>query len=87
MIRRTVASWRAFSRVTAEHQLAAFHHIDAVGVVGDMLEFGFGDQHGAAEFHDLMNRVPYRRDNRRRQPLERLVKQQQVGIERQSARN
>src|SRR5262245_18731148 len=68
-------------QTAAKYDLSPLHDIDAIGVVRDVLQFGLGDQYGASEFDNLMNRVPDSWDNRRRQSFKWLVQEQQIGVE------
>src|SRR5258705_2525838 len=68
-----------------KHHLTALQNIDAVDVVGNMVHVGFRDQNALPYRAERGDALGDQRNDRGRQPLERLVEQQQLWIERQRA--
>src|SRR5258705_3069238 len=68
-----------------KHHLAALQNIDAVDVVGNMVHVGFRDQNALPHRADGGDTLGDQRNDRGRQPLERLIEQQQFWIKRQRA--
>src|SRR5207248_2715178 len=68
-----------------EDDLAALDDVQAVRPGGDVVDVGLRDQQAATEPRDGRQRLADDRHDGRRQALERLVEEEQVGVERQRA--
>src|SRR4051812_37802184 len=64
------------SQGAREHYLAALQNIDAVDVVGNVVDVGFRDQNSLAHGADRSHALRDQGNDRGRQALERLIEQQ-----------
>src|SRR5262249_30161343 len=70
-------------RPADEDDLATIDDVETRGELRHMVDVGLRHQDGAPERRDRGEALAHRGHDRRRQPLERLIEQQHVGIERQ----
>src|SRR3989475_5028873 len=74
-------------RGAREHDRAALDDVEAARGLGHVVDVGLGDQDRMAELSDRRDARAHGRDDRRREPLEGLVEQKHLGIERQRPRD
>src|SRR2546425_1166534 len=70
-----------------EEDRAALDHVETADVLGHVVDVGLGDQDRSAELGDRRDTLAHGRDDRGREPLEGLVEQEQVGVEREGPRD
>src|SRR2546426_10893546 len=70
-----------------EEDRAALDDVQTADVLGHVMDVGLGDQDRSAQLGDCRDTLAHGRDDRGREPLEGLVEQEQVGVEREGPRD
>src|SRR5438445_2664095 len=70
-----------------EEDRAALDDVQTADVLGHVMDVGLGDQDRSAQLGDRRDPLAHGRDDRGREPLERLVEQEQLGVEREGPRD
>src|SRR2546422_959647 len=70
-----------------EEDRAALDDVQTADVLGHVMDVGLGDQDRPAQLGDRRDTLAHGRDDRGREPLERLVEQEQLGVEREGPRD
>src|SRR5438552_1266252 len=70
-----------------EEDRAALDDVQTADVLGHVMDVGLGDQDRSAQLGDRRDTLAHGRDDRGREPLEGLVEQEQVGVEREGPRD